>query len=76
MPRYNVDNVPVWPCRVFDANGLEWLYVVEFDTETGEVTYVATDANGNLIATDDGHLLRRTVKTAAPLTFIPFSNKE
>jgi len=58
--------------RVFDANGLEWRYVVECDTETGRVVCLKRD--GDSFVAEDGEVVREAHHTAAPLTLIPMEN--
>jgi hypothetical protein len=51
MPKYNVtDNRPnELPCRIMDANGLEWEKVVEVDTDTGDIICLVEDGQGGIV---------------------------
>ena len=61
---------PEYPCRVFDANGLEWHHVESCDTDTGVLTQFVVDRNGDYVLAEDGNIKRETVKTAAPLMLV------
>ena len=61
------------PGRVFDANGLELLYVTWADTESGEAVHLVRDEGKFLYTTDDNG--RPVVATQwrqhpAPLTYV------
>ena len=60
------------PCRVFDANGLEWKHMRWVDTETGEGEQCVLDDNGQkqLNAHRDA-VLTQAVKLAAPVLIMP-----
>lgn len=68
MTVYNVQNTLEVgkPCRIFDANGLEWHDVVECDTETGRILRFKRDAEGRWVD-QEGELVRETVHGAPPL---------
>ena len=65
---YNVQNTSGIgkPCRIFDANGLEWDDIEECDTETGRMIQFKRDAEGRLVD-HEGELIRETVYGAPPL---------
>lgn len=75
MAILNVDNGfgGAMPCRIVDANGLDWSLVYECDTETGRIEkFVPHPETGRPYldkATDDA--ARETVMAAAPLVAIP-----
>jgi hypothetical protein len=57
------------PLRVYDRNGNEIEErIIEFNTKTGEVTYVESDSRGNPIIQGD-QLVYITKKYPAPLTW-------
>lgn len=56
--------------QLYDANGVEILYAVWADTETGEVVALVKDATG-YVWTDDKRDVKRERKThPAPLRFV------
>jgi len=63
-----------WPCRVFDANGVELRFAVWVDTETGDALHLAGELGGFMIALrDDGHrgVATEWRKHPAPLRMEP-----
>lgn len=60
------------PCRVYDANGLEWKYLRWVDTETGEAVQLVLDDQGRKQLTPDKtEVLTRPVKLATPVVIVP-----
>jgi hypothetical protein len=61
------------PCKVLDANGLEWSYVYECDTESGRIErYSQHPETGKPYLNEAGDdPVRETVNAAAPLTIVP-----
>jgi hypothetical protein len=56
--------------KVFDANGVELLFVIGCDTETGEAEHLVSDGKGSFVLTDDGEAAKRVTFThPAPLRF-------
>ena len=53
---------PPFPCKVFDANGLEWTHVFAVDTETGDLE--------RYVVEDNGSLTRQTCKVPAPVVLV------
>lgn len=65
------------PCQVFDANGLEWRYMLWVDTETGEGEQCITDDDGkfqlNVYKTE---VLKRRVVLPSPVLLVPIEKRE
>lgn len=58
--------------RIFDANGLEWEDVCEWDNETGRIVqFVRGDDGLFLLDWSKTAIARREIFTAAPLLIVP-----
>jgi hypothetical protein len=65
------------PCKVFDANGLEWKYMRWVNTETGEGEQVVVNAQGERQLNETRNaVLTQMVKMAAPVTLVPIEMPE
>jgi|APFre7841882654_1041346.scaffolds.fasta_scaffold72654_4 hypothetical protein len=56
----------LFPCRLFDADGVEILLATKADTETGEVIVLQTYTTGKFIANAQGTEILRDVKHFKP----------
>ncbi len=56
------------PANVFDANGLEWPFVINCDTESGRIEKFVADEYGIIqIAPNGEEAIRETIIVASPL---------
>lgn len=66
---------PPCPCRVYDANGLEWEYLTQVDTETGEVVQLVRNEHGDYIIEGDD-VVRKTFRIPTPILIVPIKQGE
>ena len=60
------------PCRVYDANGLEWKHLRSVDTETGEAEQCVLDGDGRKVVNmQRGEIQTKMVKLATPVLIVP-----
>ena len=56
---------PWKPARVYDAHGIEIIYVIWMDTDTGEVEQIAVDRRGRFVFDEDKQELE-TIRSFYP----------
>jgi hypothetical protein len=62
------------PCKVFDANGLEWRDLAWVDSDTGEGEQLLRDEGGNwMVDRPKGEVCRAMVRLATPVLVKPMS---
>lgn len=66
---------PPCPCRVYDANGLEWKYLRSVDTESGEAEQMQVTEDGDQrtyeLTPDGKSVATKMVRLATPVLFVP-----
>lgn len=65
------------PCRVYDANGLEWKHLRWVDTETGEAEQCVLDNEGRKVVNQERTGLATTiVRMPVPVLIVPIKRDE
>ena len=64
------------PCKMFDANGVELLYVIEADTETGHIKRRIKDRRGNFILAPSGEESLVVLEAHPPPLRVEWINQE
>lgn len=60
-------NIPLWPVRIYDADGIEHLYVKEINRVTGECLRYLRNDQGGFVLIDD-NLATETITLKTPIT--------
>jgi hypothetical protein len=70
--RYDVNNSPIPPpCRIFDADGIEYHKVFSCDDETGEIIQADLEDGRMLLDATRTEVRKKTVFGKPPLRFEP-----
>lgn len=65
------------PCRIYDANGLEWKHLRWVNTETGEAERIVKTLDGGYVVDERSHsILTEIIHIAAPVLMQPMRWEE
>lgn len=67
----NAENLPVWPVRVFDGDGVECTHVLELNRSTGECRRCRLNESGLMVLDESKtKIVEETVILKTPVTII------
>jgi len=61
--------------RIFDANGLEWKYITEVNTDTGEIEQLVKNSEGEFYEGSVGEMARQRRFIPMPISMVPIGSK-